>query len=136
MTATTIGGALRQLIGASSLNMTNKYLYLDFAPPQTDPPYLTYNDHITAVPGLKGDGKALAYGRTMQLNLWQKPVTEDPALIGALVALLDGASLTVEGANQHPRVAVSSYSRLDEPYESELVHHQITIEIAHVVGIS
>lgn len=133
---TTLAAALIQLVGSFDIDMVNKQLYLDFAPPQTIPPYMTYNDYISAVPDLKGDGKAIAFGRTMQINLWQKPSTEDPTLLSALVSHLDGASLTVAGANQSPRIAVSSFSRLEEPYEAELVHHQITIEIAHVVGIS
>jgi hypothetical protein len=133
---TTLGGALTDLVGdAQSLTMTNKRLYLDFAPPDTIPPYLTYNDGVSSIPALKGDGQSIMLNTTMQINLWQKTDYEDNQLVKQLVAILNGARLIVDGIALKPKVTVTSYTRIEEQYENELVHHEVTIEIIHPVGV-
>ncbi len=132
--STTVGNALNDLIASSSLPLPVKKAYLDFAPQNTPTPYLTYNDNVAMVPSLSGDGKALNMNRTMQFNVWQKTDYETATLPGDVVALLNGAILHIDGISQTLKVSVASMTRLDEPEDSELIHHEITIDLTHPVG--
>lgn len=133
--AASIGGAVAAVIRAAETPIANDQLYLDQAPTDVLPPYMTYNDGISITPALKGDSKVMMMAQQMQLNLWQTINDEDPALLGSLVEALDGAHLNINGFDIRPKVAVTSIVRLDEPYDERLVHHAITIEIAHPANV-
>jgi hypothetical protein len=133
--ATSVGGAIVGILRDADTTIANDQLYLDQAPTDVTTPYLTYNDAISITPELKGDGHILQMAQQLQINLWQSVDDEDPALLSQLITALDGSLFQIDGLAQTLKVAVTSVVRLDEPYDERLVHHAITIEIAHPANV-
>lgn len=131
----TLGGAVRALVAESGLSVGSK-IYLDFAPHGTNPPYLTYIDHITTDPELRGDGKTIASNRSMQYNVWQHIDHEDAFLPTRLSEVLDGAVVYVEGSTTAIKISVLSMSRLPGEADEEIVHHELTLGMSHPTSVA
>lgn len=133
MSSQTVGGACRSLIVASSI--VGSRMYLDDAPEETIPPYITYNDNTGTSVKLSGDSKTSFYSRIISMDIWQSVQTEDLTLPLAVRELFNGALLSVTGAAFSPRCEPVNLARLPEPLGSNLVHHNVTIMIVHDSGV-
>lgn len=127
----TLAGAIRVYVIDAGLTDIDEKVYLDFAPADAVPPYLTYNDHISVAPEVKGDGKVTQFNRNVQYNVWQHIDHEDMFLPTQLVQVLDGALVYVEGTAAALKVSVQSLTRLPGEMDEEIIHHEITLGIAH-----
>ena len=83
-------------------------------------PYALVRDHLTENPALKGDRRAMAWRRTIQVSLFQTQADEDPDLLDSVLDVLDGA--TIVGAMH---LAVTGSTRVPDP-DPGVVHHAIT----------
>lgn len=81
-------------------------------------------DHVTQSPAIKGDGRALARRRTVQVDVWQLAEEEDAEVVRAVEESLDG--VRIEGAYA---VAVQSSARVYDP-DPKVVHHALTCSVA------
>lgn len=132
----TLGGAIRTLVMEAGLDGIAEKVYLDFAPSDTIPPYLTYNDHISLAPEVKGDGKTMTFNRNIQYNVWQHIDHEDMFLPTALANVLNGALVRVEGEETTLKIGVESLTRLPGELDEEIVHHELTLGIAHPTSVA
>lgn len=132
----TITGSLRLLIVNAGLPGVEDKAYLDFAPADTIPPYVTYNDQVSMSPSVLGDGRVIEYSRALQVNLWQHEDHEDPQLPSLLLQALDGSLVTVEGMDGSRKVRVDSLTRLPSDLDEELVHHELTLTVVHPPNIA
>lgn len=89
-------------------------------------PQITVLDHISEVAELRGDSRAQAWRRLVQVDLWQKTDDESPVLLDELLDVLDGAQL-----DDGLRVAVTSSNRVPDP-DLALVHHAVTCRVARL----
>jgi hypothetical protein len=87
-------------------------------------PYALVIDHINEGVAIRGDRRAMAWRRTVQVSVFQRTATEDPALLDSVLNALDGA--TVPGA-WHLRV--DSSTRAADP-DPKVVHHAVTCSLA------
>lgn len=87
-------------------------------------PYAGVLDHLSEVPAIKGNGRALAHRRLVQVDVWQLAEDEDPLLLDAVHDALDG--VRVDGAYA---VAVQSSNRVYDP-DPKVAHHAITCSVA------
>ena len=87
-------------------------------------PYALVMDHLTETAALRGDRRAMAWRRTVQVSVFQWMATEDPNLLDNVLEVLDGA--TIVGAF-HLRVDGST--RTPDP-DPKVVHHAITCSLA------
>lgn len=132
----TLSGAIRDYVVAANLDGIDAKVYLDFAPHDTIPPYLTYNDHVSTAPELKGDGKTIEFNRVLQYNVWQHSDHEDMFLPTRLVQALDGATVRVEGEDTAMKLSVQSLTRLPGEQDEEIIHHELTIGITHPTSVA
>lgn len=131
--ADSIGGALVAIV--ETLNWAEDKVFLDFAPERTLPPYVTYNDNVSYTPLLKGDSRTEFIGRDLQFNLWQHPNDEDPTRLTDLIGVLNGAVLKIADNAYSPLTNVLSCNRVPEPEDSGVIHHEITVGVAHPVQL-
>lgn len=87
-------------------------------------PYALVMDHLTEAPALRGDRRAMAWRRVVQVSVFQWMAEEDPTLMDGVLAALDGASIA--GA-WHMRV--DSSTRVADP-NPKVVHHAVTCSVA------
>jgi hypothetical protein len=92
---------------------------------RTDPaPYVTVRQPSPFIPGLRGDDTALAYLGSVQVDLWERRGTEDPALLVAvLAALID----TPVGQWGKPRFEEVVRVPDEDP---DIIHHAIGLRYA------
>lgn len=83
-------------------------------------PYALVMDHLTQSPALRGDRRAMAWRRTVQVSVFQTQADEDEALVDDILDALDGARIV--GAMH---LTVTGSTRLPDP-EADTVHHAIT----------
>lgn len=87
-------------------------------------PYALVMDHLTESVALRGDRRAMAWRRVVQVSVFQRTPNESHALVDSVLAALDGAA--VPGA-WHLRVTLST--RVSDP-DPKVVHHAITCDVA------
>lgn len=101
----------------------------DVVPENPTWPYVTFLGPVSLVASLEGDGKAQAYRRMVQVDLWQKERDEDSTLLTALTRALDGAALPA--ADQRAWwVRLFDVQRIDDE-RPNIVHHALTVRINH-----
>lgn len=83
-------------------------------------------DHLTEGVALRGNRRAMAWRRTVQVDVFQRLDDEDPVLLDEVLAALDGAAIT--GA-MHLSVVASLRSPDPDP---GVVHHAITCSLARL----
>lgn len=98
----------------------------DRLPERMNFPAAAVIDSITEVAELRGDGRAGAWRRLMQVDLWERTGRESAVLLDQVLNVLDGARLT-EGL----RLSVSSCNRIPDP-DVKIVHHAITASVARL----
>lgn len=87
-------------------------------------PYALVMDHLSEGPALRGDRRAMAWRRTVQVSVFQTQAEEDPDILDAILDALDGATIT--GAMH---LSVTGSTRVPDP-EPGTVHHAITCSLA------
>ncbi len=87
-------------------------------------PYALVMDHLTENPVLRGDRRAMAWRRVVQVSVFQWMATEDPTLIESVQNVLDGATIA---GTWHLRV--DSSTRAADP-NPKVVHHAVTCSVA------
>lgn len=87
-------------------------------------PYILVLDHLTENPALRGDRRAMAWRRMIQVDLFETLADEDPDLLDAVLNALDGAAIT--GAMH---LSVNGSTRVPDP-DPGTVHHAITCSLA------
>lgn len=130
MSATSIGGAIRQVIVDANLTGITTSVYRDAAPPEKSFPYITFFDEISNTVGMVGDGNVKARRRLVQVSLWQARASENIDLIDSLYAVLEKANLD---ANKNIfRCRVSSIERIANLTDN-IIHHAITLTVTQGV---
>ena len=99
-------------------------VYRDVAPDEAALTFVVLLDDIEDGPLLHGDGRALAWSRLVQVDVWQAAEDEDDSLVPSIVEALDGAALA--RAEGRLRCRVESSIRAPEP-DLGLVHQAITV---------
>lgn len=87
-------------------------------------PYILVRDHLTEGPALKGDRRAMAWVRTVQVSLFQTTEDEDADLLDQVLDVLDGATIT-----RAMHLSVQGSTRVPDPNPA-VVHHAITCSLA------
>jgi hypothetical protein len=105
-------------------------VFLDEAPVETIPPYITYNDNVSTTPELDGDAMTVYLKGRKQFNLWQKTDAEDDTILPALVAALNGMLVRTDNDPFTSVVKVESVTRIEEPLDTGLIHHEVTVALA------
>ena len=98
-------------------------VYTDEVPEDTPMPYAALLDDISFVPTLKGDARAMAWRRLIQVDLWETAADESEDLHEDILGALDGAQVT---GGTH--LSVQSSIRAYEP-DPKYVHRALTIEV-------
>lgn len=135
MPITTISGGIIQNLDAANLPNVGNKTFLDEAPEDTIPPYITYNDNVSMLPELSGDASTQFYSRNMQFNLWQIANEESPTLPGLLLGVLDGMRVKVDSQPFTALLKAVSVTRIEEPLDTGLTHHEITVAIVHTAAM-
>ncbi len=91
-------------------------------------PYALVMDHLTEGPYLKGDRRAMAWRRTLQVSVFQTQADEDDALLDDILNALDGADLT-----RAMHLSVSGSTRVPDP-DPGTVQHAITCSVTRLRG--
>lgn len=125
--ATSIDAGVRDVVVAT--NVVGTRYYLDFAPEGTVPPFITYTS-LDTNPDVRGDGGALTYVRTLQLDLWMTTAGEDVGVVRTIREALNGARFSIPGAGRF-KIVLSSLNRIPEEHETNLAHYAYTVQVAH-----
>ena len=91
-----------------------------------DFPFIRIVDHMTEAPAIRGDRRAMAWRRQIQVSLFQRLEEEDPELLDEVLGVLDGATMTTA-----MHLSVQSSTRVPDP-EPSVVHHAITCSVARL----
>lgn len=121
-----IGGSIRTvLLGSNLPGITG--IFRDFAPPNTQKPYITYYDELHNMPAMIGDGLVITRRRMVQFDLWQDRASENTSLVDLMVAALDGIGAIDSGTFVY-RLRVTDIQRMVS-LEDNVVHHAVTLDV-------
>lgn len=128
MAATTIGGLLRGLMLGTG-HFGDARVFRDNAPTNPTYPCGSINDHLTTIPGLKGDGRTMMLDRMSQVDVWEKGDDEDPQIRRDVYEAIDGARITLPDLTIM-RCSITDSQRLVEQ-DTNIVHTAFTVAVSH-----
>jgi len=105
-------------------------VYIDRAPDPQAYPYVVVIDPLSNVPLLTGDRKVTWRRRRVQVDLWQTVAAADDTTAPAIIAALDGATLSVAGGGKVIRCRYQTHRRLLDPIEAVL-HTAVDLLVDH-----
>jgi len=117
-----IGAEVKALVDPTAVTETYRAGYV---PEDAAFPYASFLDPVSDAIDLQGDAQTLARRRLLQVDLFQVEEDFDPALVDAVVAVIDG----VKGTSGF-RFRVVDVNAL--PEDDDLIHHALTVSVARL----
>jgi len=123
----TIGTALYSALISADIPVVGTKIFKDLAPPATSFPYITYADRLADRTVLTGDSNVLARNYLVQIDLWEKRPSENPAIYGALAQFLETIVIADEN-NTIFKCRLYDAQRIVE-FDDDNIHHAFSLNI-------
>lgn len=122
----TVASALYSALVNADIPVVGTKIFKDLAPASTPFPYITYADRLSDRTVLTGDSNVLARNYLVQVDLWEKRPSENPAISGAISQLLENIVITDD--NTIFKCRLYDTQRIIE-FDDDNVHYAFSLNI-------